>query len=465
MSTAGFFLGGMLGRVAGPIAQDWFKYKTKLGREFASREQEAKIRISLAELENKKTLSELEHRHKLDQLHQQFIDARKRAEEQMFISRQDWQQKLFWEKCFPLRNPYELPLGYMPVYDESNSRLENCLLSTVSLPNDKEIVPLRIITAIKDSSGILASTINGNLSMFLVNYFASNGVHAVVSDIGSWKEEAPINDASINYLYKGAKGQPTMVIMPVFTNNGAIVRLKAWSWGLGEEQPYPQGFDFGWFNIEAIKRHILFDETKDFIRIIKESNLPVSASFEKDFVRKIEILSQKQDTFSEEEFDVLLSTLDVPRDIKSVIDIKTNDLISTIFSCMAGMHADSYHLSQYGTLPILPSLLSEMKGAKFMFPFVRDYYIALANAKLIEGVITPIQVIDLEFTLGEQAKALGCSETDVAPLVDNLEIILKKSENSEGVKDQYRKLLQRKSNLLLDNKSNNRLSYDRKRKS
>ena len=74
MSTTGFLLGGMLGRIAGPIAQDFFKYKTRLGREIASREEDSKRRASLFELENKKKLSDHEHELKLLQLQQQFID-------------------------------------------------------------------------------------------------------------------------------------------------------------------------------------------------------------------------------------------------------------------------------------------------------------------------------------------------------------------------------------------------------
>lgn len=451
MSTAVFLLGGMLGRIAGPIAQDWFRYKTKLGREIALREEDAKKKMSLFELDNKLKLSAQGHKEKMAELEKQYIDGRKRAEEQMYIAREDWQQKLFWEKCFPLRNPYELPLGYEPVFDENRRRIEGrCKLSTVALPNKKDIVPLRIITALKDSTHPSAMSINGDLSMFLVNNFAANGIHAVVSDIGSWREDAPINDASINYLFKGAKGQPTMVIMPVFTNNGSTVRLKVWSWGLGEELNYPAGFDFGWFNLDAIKRQVLYTEIKSFKEVLDktELTLPPEAKKLSTDIKKLTIFEKFEHSVSEEEFDNLLVLLDLPEEIKSQVERKTNEITSSVFSCLAAMHADSYHLSQYGTIPILPSILNEMKGVKIMFPFVRDYYMALSNAKLIEGIITPEQAIQIGFTLGEQAKLLGCSENEIKPIVENLDFLLKKSENVDGVKQNYRHLLQRKSNLL-----------------
>ncbi len=451
MSTAVFLLGGMLGRIAGPIAQDWFRYKTKLGREIALREEDAKKKMSLFELDNKLKLSAQGHKEKIAELEKQYIDSRKRAEEQMYIAREDWQQKLFWEKCFPLRNPYELPLGYEPVFDENRRRIEGrCKLSIVALPNNRDIVPIRIITALKDNTHSSAISINGDLSMFLVNNFAANGIHAVVSDIGSWREDAPINDASINYLFKGAKGQPTMVIMPVFTNNGSTVRLKVWSWGLGEELNYPVGFDFGWFNIDAIKRQVLYTEIKSFKEVLDktELTLPPEAKKLSTDIKKLTIFEKVEHSVSEEEFDNLLVLLDLPEEIKSQVERKTNEIISSIFSCLAAMHADSYHLSQYGTLPILPSILNEIKGVKIMFPFVRDYYMALSNAKLIEGVITPEQAIQIGFTLGEQAQILGCSENEIKPIVENLDFLLKKSENVDGVRQNYRFLLHRKSNLL-----------------
>lgn len=465
MSTAGFLLGGMLGRIAGPIAQDWFRYKTKLGRDIAFREEEAKKMMSQFELDNKLKLSAQDHKEKMVELDKQYIDSRKRAEEQIYLAREDWQQKLFWEKCFPLRNPYELPLGYEPIFDETSKRIKGCRLSTIALPNSRQIVPLRIITALKDNSHPSAASINGDLSMFLVNNFAANGIHAVVSDIGSWRDDAPINDASINYLFKGAKGQPTMVIMPIYTNSGSTVRLKVWSWGLGEELNYPIGFDFGWFNLDAIKRQTLYYEIKSFKGILEKTGLtlPPEANKLNANIKKLSVFEKFESSVSEEEFDKLLVLLALPDEIKTNVERKTNEITSSIFYCLAGMHADSYHLSQYGTLPLLPSLLSRMKGVNLMFPFVRDYYMALTNAKLIEGVITPEQALNIEFTLGEQAKILDCPKEEIEPLVENLEFLLKKSENSDGVRQNYRALLHRKSNLINESKNPTKIENNGKR--
>lgn len=454
MSTAVFLLGGMLGRIAGPIAQDWFRYRTKLGREIALREEDAKKKMSLFELDNKLKLSAQGHKEKLVELEKQYLDSRKRAEEQMYIAREDWQQKLFWEKCFPLRNPYELPLGYEPVFDENLRRVDGrCKLSTVALPNNRDIVPLRIITALKDSTHPSAMSINGNLSMFLVNNFAANGIHAVVSDIGSWREDAPINDASINYLFKGAKGQPTMVIMPVFTNNGTTVRLKVWSWGLGEELNYPVGFDFGWFDLDAIKRRTLYTEIKLFKKILDKTELilPPEAKRLSADIKKLSIFEKYEDTISEEEFDRLLTLLDLPDEIRANVERKTNEIISSIFSCLAAMHADSYHISQYGTLPLLPYKLHEIKGITIMLPFIRDYYMALINAKVLERVITIEQAAILELQLAKELQSIKNTPVLYEDIIANVRMLNSKIEGDAHTSIVNELKILKSNNKLIEN--------------
>ena len=57
----GFFIGGMLGRVAGPIAQDIFENNTSWGRKIAEKKFEKRRRLSQMEFENKLRFSEVEH--------------------------------------------------------------------------------------------------------------------------------------------------------------------------------------------------------------------------------------------------------------------------------------------------------------------------------------------------------------------------------------------------------------------
>lgn len=422
---AGFFIGGMLGRIAGPIAQDWFKYNTKMGRDISKREEEDKIRMSQLDLENKLRLSAQNHKEKLAELDKQYHDGRRRAEEQMYISREDWQQKLFWEKCFPLRNPYELPLGYEPIFDESSRRIKGCRLKTVVLPNNKQIVPLRVITALKDNVHPTAATICGELSMFIVNHFEANGVHAVISDIGSWREDAPINDASINFLYTGAKGQPTIVIVPFYTNNGSMIRIKVWSWGLGEELVYPKGFDFAWLDLEAIKRQVVYEELKKFRGLLEKTGIELPQELRKlDLaIKKISILEKCKENISNDEFNRLLTILDSPDEIKLNVDKSVNSIVSSVFSCLVGMQADNHHLNAFGTLPELPNVLDSLSPLPFMYDAISAFYTSIINAARIEGIISHNDAIEVELTLCEAISKKSPNHQCIAEIVDNVRML------------------------------------------
>ena len=68
----GYLIGGMLGRVVSPIAQDIFENKTQLGREFAEKKFEKQRRLSTMEYENKLALSRHDHEEKLAEMEAQF---------------------------------------------------------------------------------------------------------------------------------------------------------------------------------------------------------------------------------------------------------------------------------------------------------------------------------------------------------------------------------------------------------
>lgn len=452
----GFLVGGMLGRIAGPIAQDWFEYKTQLGREMAQRKLSAQLAkqrvLNQIDFENKVRFSEIEHQRKLDDMQKQFALNRKNAEAQMLLAYSDWQQKVFWEKCYPLRNPYEMPLGYKPVYNEKNE-IEKCELSTLLLPNGKQVVPLRVITALKDNIHPHAVTVNGNLSMFLAANYSTNGEHAVWSDIGAWKDESPVNDASLNYLFKGLKGQPAMVLVPTYTNGGTIVRLKICSWGLGEENngiplQYPIGFDFGWFDLEAIYRRALANEVKNFSETLaKIGAKPTSRELEHD-IKILSMIESKKDILQKDDVERLLSLLSTPNEINDSLRRCTNEIASTIYCCAIGMYADGYHLFEYGTMPLLPNLLTSMTGIKYIAPFIRDYYMSLANTAVIKNILSPSQAISIEIVLAKSMKQIGCTSKTYEELIDD---IRKHNHNTEGEfhKTVITELCELKSNINL----------------
>lgn len=449
--SVGFMLGGMIARVAGPIAQDWFECKTKLGREIAKRKLDAQLekqrQINEIDFENKLAFSELEHKKRLQELYESSKLARQRAEEQMLLSYRDWQQKVYFDRCFPLRNPYEMPLGFEPKYGENSDLVTECKLTTVQLPNKIQLVPLRVITALKDSTHPHAATVNGDLSSFLIQYYPVNGEHAVISDIGAWKEDTPINDASINYLFKGLKGQPVVVLAPTYTNGLSIVRMKFWSWGLGEQLSYPKGFDFGWFDLSSSYRYLLAKEVLEYQNAISKINsIKASKELEFDYLLLSEIKNKKNE-LQKEEIKRLCSLLKIPNEVKESLQRRINDYASMIFSCAIGMYADGFHLFEYGTMPILPDIVPTMQDAIIVFPYVRDFYITLINVALTQNIISPQQAIEFDFKLGELGKLLGNRIEEIVPICDNLHFLLKKAEHVKGIEENYCALTQRISKL------------------
>lgn len=423
-AIVGFLLAGMLSRIGGPIAQDWFEYNTKMGRGIVQRKKDKEIEKTKEDLKSKRILSQEEHERKLEDLKLQFEYRKQESERQILLAQQDWNQKNFIQNCWPLRNPFEVPLGLEPIYEENSERIKSCKLKTILLPNKEEIVPLRIISALKNDAHPHVSTVNSEISMFLVNNYTSNGMHAVMSDIGSWKPEAPVNDASINYLFKGLQGQPVMVIAPEYTIGGTFVRFKIWSWGLGEKLSYPVGFDFGWLDLESLYQRTLANEIQSMGRTLKKIN---SKAMSCDLERNMEILSiieHNKDKLSKKDAENLLSLLSTPEEVVFIVKRKTHQIAANMYSCIVAMYADGYHFLEYGTIPLLPDILPTMKNINFMLPAIRDYYLTITNTALIKGLITSIQAVEFEISLANTIKALDGKPETITPVTENVRELL-----------------------------------------
>lgn len=412
-----YFIGGMLGRVVAPIAQDIFENKTELGRELAEKKIEKQRRLSALEYENKLALSKHNHQEKLDEMKAQFELNLKKAEHQMQLQYSEWEKETFWKHCFPLRNPYEV--GGMQTGQVSK-------IGTLLLPNKKQIVPLRVITALKDSTNEISSTLNANISLFLANYYSANSEHAIISDIGAWKEDTPINDASINYLFRGLKGQPTLVLVPTFTDSGNIVKIKLWSWGLGEDLQYPIGLNVGWFDIDTIRRQAQISQLKEFFSILENTGI----EYPNDNLKKNHLIAKmienKSNNLSQSDTDYLYSVLMAPikeEEILKRANRKTNETISSILSCTTAMYGDAYHLSNHGIKPQLPYILPNMCLPKEFLLVIRDYYITLINTGLVEGIISKAEAIDIEMDLAEGIQLNNSDDTITKSICDDVRLL------------------------------------------
>ena len=435
-----YLIGGMLGRVVAPIAQDIFENKTETGRKLAEKKFEKQRKLSALEYENKLALSTHDHQEKLNEMKAQFELNLKKAEHQMQLQYSEWEKETFWKHCFPLRNPYEV--GGMQTGLVSK-------IGTLLLPNKQQIVPLRVITALKDNTNEISATLNANISLFLANYYSANSEHAIISDIGAWKEDIPINDASVNYLFRGLKGQPTLVVVPTFTDSGNTVKIKLWSWGLGEDLQYPIGLNVGWFDVDTIRRQAQISQLKELFSILENAGIEYPNENLKKNHSIAKMIENKSCNLSQSDADYLYSVLmgSIKEDeILKRASRKTNEIISSIFSCTTAMYADAYHLTNHGIKPQLPYILPYMCLPKEFLPIIRDYYITLVNTGLVEGIISRDDAIDIEIDLAEGIQKNNSDDTIVKSLCDDVRL-LNQDTNGEVHKQTVLRLRQLNNNI------------------
>lgn len=411
-------LGNMLAKVAGQYAQDWYERNTEYGRQYARRKEAKEQEKRNAETAEKLKISREEHQQKLEQMQEHFMKDLILAENKFVSNIADKRYQAFLKSCFPLRNPYDMDVMFMVKHDE-NAHLVEGQMKVIPLSNGHGIVPLRVIAAMPSMQFPMSQEIKSVLSLFLVNTYGANSGHAVFSDIGSWKEDIPANDASVNYLYMALQGQPTMVLVPEFLDGGNTIKFKIWSWGLGKNLPYPSGFDFGQLDLKKIENEILIDELRSYAALLKKVGIKNEA-ISKSMVL-VNTIDDKNFKISEEERQLLLSQIQMPDELMKagVLHKRIRSVTSTAFSVICGMFADAYHLMNYGTVPILPSILPSMSGVEIMLPEIRDYYITLANIAHVECILTNEMAARFELQLLESLKIISDDEHTLRPLIDD----------------------------------------------
>lgn len=345
MEPVTIFTTAMVARLFAPVIRGGWRYFSNAEKkEIAKRKEERD-----ADYKQKIEYQRIGHEQRLEE-----------AKASHALAIQQWAQKTYYERCWPLRNPFEMQICE-PISNDTEYI-------------GKLIVPCRLISALKDTDHPYARTINGNLSSFVVNFFPTNGTHAVVSEIGAWKEDVPSNDASINYLYAGLKKQPVFVIHPTLINDGKTIIFKAWSWGLGEELNYPAGFEFGRLELRPLFLKNIYRESLEMWKLSKELGCD-SKRFSPALQHNLSIIKDLQEKeLSDAAKDKLITFLKDTPEISESIKQKMESELSGVFCCIAGMYADAYHLFEYNTTPRLPQLLHQIPGIEYMMPSLKTYY-------------------------------------------------------------------------------------------
>lgn len=349
----------LLERFLGPKLDKW---SGKEAFEEKTRAEERQIKIDLS-----------------DRAH---LDRKELVELQVLLNRNEQDRKIFYEKCFPLENPYELVINNSLLLDDDGA----VRLKTIQT-NGKTIVPCRIISSLKETDHAYASTINASLSSYLATVFSSNSERSVVSDIGAWKQNIPADDTYINHLYSCLKQQATMLITPSVLKESNTIILKMWSWGLGEKLAYPVGFEFGRLDIGVLHEQTIYEETLKMIRLSESEQLSNYNLFEsfspklKENISIVKIIEEKkmEGDLANLFLKKLVSSQSVTPEIDREVERRKTEKISSVFCCMAGMYADAYHLLEHKTTPILPTLLPMLPGTENFFLQLKRHYSILLD--------------------------------------------------------------------------------------
>lgn len=416
---AWLMVGNMISKVFGDSIQGMLEKVPILRHFLADSRRAIQSEKRENEIASKVYINNHEHELKLIEMRQKFENDLELVQLKFFNQQEDAKYKEFLKSCFPLRNPYDIamPFNYSYGSKEDQSRIK---MSTVATGNGLPVVPLRLILAMPNSLSSLASDINSELSLFLINNFPSNGMHAVLSDIGSWREDIPVNDASINYLYKGLRGQPTMVVVPEFMDKGGTIKFKIWSWAMGDERLYPEGFNFGKIDVDVLSRHILCEEIKEYASTLHRAGLKNKAVSEAMVI--IKTIEDPSYNLSMEDKQRLLSQIDIPDEVKKFNNHskKLRTALSTIFSVVCAMYTDAYHLKTSGVTPLLPSILHTLPGANLYLREILGHYLLLTHMAHKEHIFSTEMAADFELALIESCRKLNASENEyIIPLIND----------------------------------------------
>ena len=451
---AWLMVGNMISRVFGDYVQGMIEKVPVLGPFLADSRRTIQSEKRENEIASKVYINEHEHELKLKEMKQKFENDLEIVQLQFFNKQEDAKYKEFLKSCFPLRNPYDIamPFNYLYGAKEDQSRIR---MSTVAKGNGLPVVPLRLILAMPDSLSSLASDINSELSLFLINNFPSNGMHAVLSDIGSWREDIPVNDASINYLYKGLHGQPTVVVVPEFMDRGGTIKFKIWSWAMGDERLYPEGFNFGQIDVDVLSRHLWCEEIKEYAMTLQRAGMKNKAVSEAMII--IKTIEDPSYNLSMEDKQRLLSQIDIPDEVKKFNNHskKLRTALSTIFSVVCAMYTDAYHLKTSGVTPLLPYILHTLPGANLYLREILGHYLLLTHLAHREHIFSTEMAADFELTLIENIRKIGGSENEyIAPLINDyktyfLPTLLDAAKHGDQSHESIKKLNAKANNLKI----------------
>ncbi len=175
--------------------------------------------------------------------------------------------------------------------------------------------------------------------------------------------------------------------MPEFIDDGSTVVFKMFTWGLGEDLPYPCGFEFGRLNMRPLLLQCIYDASLHLYALGDKMGYDHNKVFSKELIHNFQIIHdiKKAQLKGKYEND-MLQYLKYATELKPIVEKTIRIKVSGMFCAIAALYADTYHLLEYKTLPKLPSILKDIPSVEYMLPAIKEYYIQLlSKMELIES--------------------------------------------------------------------------------
>lgn len=293
---------------------------------------------------------------------QRFCHNQRMAEAQNQFDRQlqMWQIGKFNDTMWPLLTPFDHPSLRPQQLSGQQTPLNVFLASTAPhTPFAEMIQPdLKI-----------------RMTTFLQTAYCNDPLeqHPCVCRIGDWKPGFQ-DAASINALWYGMQGIPTIVINPMQAEFGEKLDLTVSMWGLGESGNSPKMQNVLTGNFASAIGRIKREKSKEWV----DRGLPISSP---EMKHNKDLLDQERQMIAngkEQYISYLLVQYKLPKETQNDVITTFSSEYNHIISCIAGMYADIYHLIEYGAQPYMPIAMNQYNiqtGQNFKIPDLAiDHY-------------------------------------------------------------------------------------------
>lgn len=298
-------------------------------------------------------------------------------------------QKLLAENTHFLQNawPLLMPPNFMQILKKDGKVILRVILAESNDPNYQKAI---------------GNSVRSKLNSIIAEVFAQFPDHPIGFYLDGWKTNFNGGNPSVDALYQIMKGQPTLVIIPVVTDQAETLVIRTAFWGFGVNAENPTDIDFMRIPLGRIKRDVCREYAKcwrEFKRSFSSEQLSLNANPVDEnnlgYLMQEEKFINKDTNFDDLEHKTTIYynyNTDDPR----IYDEVTNYIVASIESTIS-LITDIYYLVEYSSRPMTPYILSSLKHPSFL-PSVSLQMLPLYNScqKFICGNNDDGTLVDIE---------------------------------------------------------------------